>query len=104
MLNKFIRLAKNFYVATGVGLLVWMLFFDTNDIISQVRNWWKLQDLETQRIYYREEIQKVEAQQKEILGSPRLQEKYARENYLMRKPTEDVYVLVNEKNEPIEKE
>ena len=80
-----------------------MLFFDANDIISQVRNSLKLGDLETDLVYYDEKIKEVEIQHQSILGNPRLQEKYARENYLMKKPNEDVYVLVNEKNEPIEK-
>ncbi|MFC5410500.1 septum formation initiator family protein [Larkinella bovis] len=103
MFNKILRIAKNFYVATGVGLLIWMAFFDANDIISQFNNSRKLSDLETDLIYYDEKIQEVEEQRKALLGSPRLQEKYARENYLMKKPNEDVYVLVDEKNEPIEK-
>ncbi|RCR69182.1 FtsB family cell division protein [Larkinella punicea] len=103
MLTKILRVVKNFYFATGVGLLTWMLFFDANDIISQIRNSLKLGDLETDLVYYDEKIKEVEIQRQSILGNPRLQEKYARENYLMKKPNEDVYVLVNEKNEPIEK-
>ncbi|RRA99089.1 FtsB family cell division protein [Larkinella rosea] len=103
MVNKILRLAKNFYFATGVGLLIWIGFFDANDIISQFNNSLKLGDLETDLVYYDEKIKEVEIQRQSILGNPRLQEKYARENYLMKKPNEDVYVLVNEKNEPIEK-
>ena len=103
MITKLLRIVKNFYVASGVGLLTWMLFFDANDIISQARNSWKLRDLEQDLVYYDEKITEVEIQRQAILGNPRLQEKYARENYLMKKPGEDIYVLVNEKNEPIEK-
>lgn len=103
MLQKLVRFGKNFYVATGAGLLLWMLFFDTNDLISQSRNWWKLKQLERERVYFQENISKLQEQREEIMGNYRLQEKFARENYLMKKPAEDVYVLVNEKNEPIEK-
>jgi cell division protein DivIC len=103
MFSKLLRIVKNFYFATGVGLLIWMLFFDANDIISQIRNSLKLGDLETELVYYDGKIKEVETQRQSLLGSPRLQEKYARENYLMKKPNEEVYVLVNEKNEPIEK-
>ncbi|GAB3321958.1 septum formation initiator family protein [Larkinella ripae] len=103
MVHKILRIAKNFYVATGVGLFVWMAFFDTNDIISQFKNSMKLRDLETDLVYYDEKIKEVEEQQKALLGSARLQEKYARENYFMKKPGEDVYVLVDENNELIEK-
>ncbi|TAH14715.1 MAG: septum formation initiator family protein, partial [Runella slithyformis] len=37
------------------------------------------------------------------LSSDKLREKYAREKYFMKKPTEDVFVIVNEQNEPLEK-
>lgn len=103
MLNKLLRLAKNYYVATGVGLAIWMAFFDTNDIISQFNNGMKLRDLEADLIYYDEKIAEVETQRQALLGNARLREKYARENYYMKKPNEDVYVLVNEKNELLEK-
>jgi cell division protein DivIC len=101
--QKLIRLSKNFYVVTGVILFAWMLGFDANDLGTQFRNWWKLRALETDRVYYEEEIAKIQQQRKEIFGSTHSQEKFARENYLMKKNGEEVYVLVNEKNEPIEK-
>ncbi|MGV3557751.1 FtsB family cell division protein [Larkinella arboricola] len=103
MFTKILRIARNFYVATGLGLFIWMAFFDTNDIISQFRNSMKLRDLEADRVYYDEKIAEVETQRKSLLGNARLQEKYARENYFMKKPNEDVYVLVNEQNELLEK-
>ncbi|MGA0556211.1 FtsB family cell division protein [Larkinella sp. VNQ87] len=104
MVNRIFRIAKNFYVATGAGVFIWMAFFDTNDIISQFKNSMKLRDLEKDMVYYDEKIKEVEEQRNALLGNARLQEKYARENYLMKKPNEDVYVLVDENNEPIEKE
>lgn len=103
MLNRLFRSLSNFYVATGLGLLAWMLFFDANDLPSQVRNWWKLRELEKESVYYQDKIRDVQTQRKEVLGSNRLREKYARERYLMKKPTEDVFVIVDENNEPIEK-
>lgn len=103
MINKILRIARNFYVATGVGLFIWMAFFDTNDIISQFNNSMKLRDLETDLVYYDEKIKEVEEQRQAMLGNARLQEKYARENYFMKKPNEHVYVLVDENNELLEK-
>lgn len=103
MLRRLLRYSRNFYVATGVGLLVWMLVFDANDLFSQVRNWWNLRELEQEKAYYKAEIKRVKLQTKQVLGTDQLREKYARERYLMKKPTEDVYVLVDENNEPIEK-
>lgn len=102
-MKHLLRYGRNFYVATGVGLLVWMLVFDANDLFSQTQNWWNLHELEGEKTYYKAEIKRVENQRKLVLGTDQLREKYARERYLMKKPTEDVYVLVDENNEPIEK-
>lgn len=102
-MTRLLRSLRNFYVATGVVLLVWMLVFDANDLLSQVQNWWNLHNLEDEKAYYQTEIKRVKQQHKLVLGTDQLREKYARERYLMKKPTEDVYVLVDENNEPIEK-
>lgn len=103
MFRHLLRYGRNFYLATGIGLLAWMLFLDANDLFSQASNWWNLHNLEAEKVYYKAEIKRVEHQRKLVLGTNQLREKYARERYLMKKPTEDVYVLVDENNEPIEK-
>ena len=103
MLNRILRSLRNFYVATGVGLLFWMIFLDTNDLRSQLRNWWVLHKLENEQAYYHGKIKEVQKARREVLGTDQLREKYAREKYLMKKPTETVYVIVDENNEPIEK-
>ncbi|GAB3507468.1 hypothetical protein GCM10027341_42090 [Spirosoma knui] len=103
MLQKLLRFVRNFYVATGLVLLLWMTFFDANDLISQGWNWWKLRELEADITFYQNKIKAVETERREVLGNDRLREKFAREKYLMKKPTEDVFVIVDEHNEPLEK-
>ena len=103
-MKKLLRSVRNFYVATALALLTWMMFFDANDLPSQTRNWLKLRELEAEVTFYQAEIKDVQIERREVLGNDRLREKYARERYLMKKPTEDVFVIVNEKNEPLEKQ
>ncbi|MDB5240178.1 MAG: septum formation initiator [Spirosoma sp.] len=103
MFQKLLRRLRNFYVATALALLTWMTFFDANDLPSQVRNWLKLRELEGETRFYQAEIKAIETKREEVLGSDRLREKFAREKYLMKKPTEDVFVIVDEQNEPLEK-
>jgi cell division protein DivIC len=93
----------NFYWLTGLCLLVWLVFFDTNSLVSQVRMWWDLRELEQQRDYYKEQLALIRQQRHAVLGTPQLLEKYARERYLMKKPTEEVFVLVDSLGNPIEK-
>ncbi len=103
MLNRLLRYCRNFYVATGLVLLGWMTFFDANDLPTQIRNWWKLRELDGEAKYYQAKIRDVQTERREVLGNDRLREKFAREKYLMKKPGEDVFVIVDEQNEPLEK-
>ncbi|MDJ1504957.1 septum formation initiator family protein [Cytophagaceae bacterium BD1B2-1] len=88
---------RNFYFATSAVFLVWMLLFDTNDMISQFKLWRQTVELEEQKKHYVKEVLKVKKEREELMGSPRLLEKFARERYLMKKNTEDVFVIVEEK-------
>ena len=103
MFNRLFRYLRNFYVATGLGLLVWMTFFDANDLPSQVRNWIKLRELDAEAKFYETKIKTVKSERQELLGNDELREKFARERYLMKKQGEDVFVIVDEHNEPLEK-
>jgi cell division protein FtsB len=93
----------NFYWLTGLGLLAWMLLFDANDLITQARMHYRLWQLHREQAYYRGQIKDVERQHREVMGTPKLMEKFAREKYFMKKPGEDVFVIVDENNEPLEK-
>jgi cell division protein DivIC len=39
----------------------------------------------------------------EVMGNKKLIEKFAREKYLMKRPNEEIFVIVDEDNQPIEK-
>ncbi len=97
------RFLKNFYLASSVGLLVWLLFFEMNGIPDQIKNWWKLQQLDKQKEYYVEQIDLLKKEQASTLGTDKLMEKYAREKYFMKKDSEEVFVLVDKNGEAFEK-
>ena len=73
-----------------------MLFVDTNDFYSQFKKRRKLAELERQKEYYIEKIQEVKKDREELLSDRELLEKFAREKYLMRKKSEELYVIVEE--------
>lgn len=102
-LLRHFRFLKNFYLASSGGLLIWLLFFELTSIPDQLKNWWKLQELENEKEYYAEQIELLQKEQASTLGTDKLMEKYAREKYFMKKDSEDVYVLVDEKGEAFEK-
>lgn len=96
MLKKLPRAFRNFYIVTGLIFLVWMLFLDSNDFLSRYKLTSKLRSLEGQKEYYLEKIKEVEKDKEELMGTPELLEKFAREKYLMKKETEDIFVVVEE--------
>ncbi|AHM60166.1 hypothetical protein D770_09545 [Flammeovirgaceae bacterium 311] len=71
-----------------------MLFLDANNIPNQLKTKVKLVRLQSEKEYYEQKIEEVKQDREELLSDPELLEKFAREKYLMRKPKEDVYVIV----------
>ena len=98
-----LRFLKNFYWATSLGLLIWVVFFELNSVSAQINNWRKLRELNGEKEYYKEQIEILKKEETTTLSTDKLREKYAREKYFMKKDNEDVFVLVDEKGEPFEK-
>ena len=61
-----------------------------------------MKELEKEKSILEDKIKQVKKERNEVFGNPKMLEKWAREKYLMRKPHEDVYVIVDENNQPIE--
>ncbi|WP_258103832.1 septum formation initiator family protein [Marinoscillum sp. MHG1-6] len=87
---------RNFYFLAAFLFLIWMLFFDTNDIITQARLNSKESELENSKAFYEEKIIEVKNDQEALLNDKELLEEIAREKYLMKKEDEDVYIVVEE--------
>ncbi len=104
MLHNLINfLDKNkFYSYTACGLVIWMSFFDSNDFGSMLKLRKKITELKNEVEYYDEKIVEVEKDRKEVLGNHKLQEKFAREKYFMKKADEEVYVIVGKEGLPVE--
>jgi cell division protein DivIC len=96
MLNKLPRFTKNFYFLFGAFFLLWMIFIDSNDFYTQYKLRKKLSDLENEKDYYLEKIKEVEKDREELLSNQYLLEKFAREKYLMKKNSEDLFIIVEE--------
>ena len=96
MLKKLPPAFRNFYVVCGLSFLIWMTFLDSNDLISRFRMNSRLSALEDEKEYYQEKIKEVEKDRTELMTNKELLEKFAREKYLMKKESEDVFVIVEE--------
>ncbi|QLH33855.1 MAG: septum formation initiator family protein [Cyclobacteriaceae bacterium] len=87
---------RNFYVVTGLLFFIWLLLLDSNDLISRFKMTAKVNSLENEREFYLEKISEVEKDRKELLTNKELLEKFAREKYLMKKETEDIFIIQEE--------
>lgn len=87
---------KNKFVVVSALFLVWMMFFDKNDWITQIKLKQQLRGIEKEKAYYQAQAEQVKADSKDLFTDPQKLEKFAREEYLMKKDNEDLFVIVEE--------
>jgi cell division protein FtsB len=86
----------NKYAIAFLIFIVWISFFDENRLISRISAKVELNKLEEQKEYYREQIEINKKRLYELRTNKENLEKFAREQYLMKKPNEDIFVVVTE--------
>jgi len=87
---------KNKYVLTISVFAIWMLFFDQNNVVDRLQMMSEIRRLEADREYYLEQIVKDSTRLHELTTNRENLEKYAREQFLMKKKNEDVFVIIEE--------
>jgi cell division protein FtsB len=95
------KIVTNFYLGTSMIFLIWITFFDGNDLISLFSNRVKLAETEADIAYYQKRIDMVLAEQARLHGNSDAIERFAREKFLMKKENEDVFVFPEEANNSI---
>ncbi len=98
-MNRFIHLVKNKYFLVTLAFLIWMLFFDRNDLMSQYEYQTQLHKLQEEKEFYQQETEAVRKDLKELTTDMKQLEKFAREKYLMKKDDEDVFIIIKEEKE-----
>lgn len=92
--KKILKVVKNKYLITLMGLAVWLTFFDRNDIFTQYSLKQDVNKLEKERDYYLAEITANKSNIEELQTNNKSLETFARETYLMKKDNEEVFVIV----------
>ena len=87
--------AQNPYFLIVAGFVVWMSFFDPEDLSTQYRLWHELHQLRAEQRYYQEQIVQLKQAHEGLTQNDALLEKLAREKYLMKREAEDVYVIID---------
>lgn len=94
--KKIFSVLRNYYVLTIALFVVWMVFFDTNNLMSQYDNKKELKELLQQKKYYIDEINKNKETTLDLTTDITNLEKYAREKYLMKRDNEDIFLIVKD--------
>ncbi|MGL4364225.1 MAG: FtsB family cell division protein [Bacteroidales bacterium] len=94
-LKPVFKYLRNRYLLATLGFVVWMLFFDNNNLFEHLREWRQIRSLERDILYYQEEIEQTEQRLKDLRTNDDNLERFAREEYLMRRSDEDVFIIVD---------
>jgi len=85
---------KNKYFLTNLVFGVWLVFFDDRDIITtHFKHRHELRQLQDSRDYYAGQIQLTQKELDQLRNDKALLEKYAREQYRMKKDNEDLFIV-----------
>ncbi len=89
-------LYKNRYFIVFVVLAAWLTFFDQNNFVYQYKLRKQITALEVEKAFYEAEIVKLKEQKKQLSTDEEMLEKFAREQYLMKKKDEVLFLLNEE--------
>tara|TARA_R110002096_G_scaffold160139_1_gene326221 strand:- start:46 stop:354 length:309 start_codon:yes stop_codon:yes gene_type:complete len=91
--TRWFKILTNKFTLTTIGFVVWMLFLDVNSFLihNELNN--EVNELEGSIEYYQTEIARDKQNLEELTTDPAKFEKFAREQYWMKKPGEEIYLI-----------
>ena len=95
-MNKLLQVAKNKYFIVTAFFLIWIGFFDQNDWVSRKSIDKEIKKLEDDKAFFTTEVIELQKEEKRLKENEEEREKYARENFYMKKEGEDVFVIIEE--------
>lgn len=94
----FLKISKkilfNRYVLTIIIFLVWIIFFDNNSFLVMNELKKNAEKYENQLHYYKTEYEKNTSFYNKLMNNKEEKEKFARENYFMKRSNEEIFILV----------
>lgn len=95
-LRKVIPWVLNRYTIAAIAFVVYLLFFDTYSLMRQQKLRTEERELMQKRDFYLNEIEADRKAKEELMSNAENLEKYAREQYMMKRENEDVFVVIEE--------
>jgi cell division protein FtsB len=85
---------RNKYILTIIIFLIWLILFDSNNLISRYKELNQLHKLKKDREYFSKRIEADRKKLHELKTDNDNLEKFAREQYRMKKADEDLYIIM----------
>ena len=96
IINKsFTTVVKNKFLITGAIFFIWIALFDPSSWYDRNRLKKEKAKLESEKAFYIEKIKNDSTSLLELKTNNENLEKFARENYLMKKENEDIFIIVD---------
>jgi len=91
--RRFQSLLLNKYSIVFMVFAVFVTFFDEHNLINRWKTSQKISQLEEELKYYQNEIKSTKQKTNELQSSKENLEKFAREQYYMKKENEDIFII-----------
>jgi cell division protein FtsB len=89
-------MVRNKYMLTTCLFILWMLMFDQNNLNERRKNNRDYNQLIREREYFQAKIEENRKRIQELKTNNDNLEKFAREQYLMKKDNEDIFIIVDD--------
>ncbi len=93
IMNKRVLSLSIYQVAILIALIAMLFFFSDSSLLKRIKYENEIRDLKAQIEYYRNQTEIDKAKLNELQSNLENLEKYARENYLMKKENEEIFVI-----------
>lgn len=94
--RRYFRILKNKYILTLLFFFVWLLLFDQNNLLERRKLNIEYDQLLQEREFYMKKVEEDRKRIQELKTDNENLEKFAREQYLMKKENEDIFIIVEE--------
>ena len=92
--RKLLKPLANKYLIAFIVFSVWMIFIDDNNIFFLRKNVNKLKEYRLEKAYFLEKIRKDSIHLQEMKANAKNLDKFAREEFLMKKKDEDIFLII----------
>ncbi len=93
LIHPILRFLRNKYFLTLTSFVVWMLFFDRNDLFSQLEDRRQLREMKASKEFFKKQIAENRNFSKDLQFNAAAIEKFTRERYLMKRDNEDLFLI-----------